>query len=252
MKFRLPVAFLLAASACAHDPAGPGAARSETVQVGRAIIELRHGGDDAQTVEQVKRVLPRAVAAAERWGSLDTPVTLTVHATHDGLEAAAQRQGRPWMRAWARHDAVDLQSPRTWSRGRASDDALGQILAHELTHCMLFHAAGPGWEGHDIPVWFQEGMASVTADERHVRARAEALAAPESLVSSDSKLVYGTADRAFRFLLARHGENRVRLLLARLGEGRPFPDAFRDTMGVALADFERDLRGQLTALAVRG
>jgi hypothetical protein len=244
-------AFLLAATACAHLPSGSDAARAETVQVGGTVVELRYAGDDAGAADQVRRLLPGAVRAAGRWGALGTPVVLTIHATHESLEAAAGREGSPWMRAWARRGAVDLQSPRTWSRGRASDDALGQILAHELTHCVLFLAAGRGTQGGDIPLWFQEGMASVAAGEHHARADAEAIAAPERLLRSDAKLVYGTADRAFRLLLDRHGEERVRLLLARLGEGRPFPVAFRDTLGVTLAEFEGDLRGRLPALAAR-
>jgi hypothetical protein len=251
VKFGFSVAFLLAATACAHLQAGSGAERSEVVQVGQVLVELRHGSDDADAAEQVKRVLPRAVLAAERWGSLEGPVAVTIHPTHDRLEAATGREGQPWMRAWARRGAVDLQSPRTWSRGSASDDALGQLLAHELTHCVLFHAAGPGWKARDIPLWFREGMASVTAGERHARASAEAISAPERMMSSDAKLIYGTADRAFRYLIARYGQDRVRLLLARLGEGRTFPVAFRDALGVPLAEFERDLRGQLAAVAAR-
>jgi hypothetical protein len=253
VKFGFSVAFLLAATACAHLQAGSGAERSEVVQVQvrDVLVELRHGSDDAEAAEQVKRVLPRAVLAAERWGSLEGPVAVTIHPTHDRLEAATGREGQPWMRAWARRGAVDLQSPRTWSRGSASDDALGQLLAHELTHCVLFHAVGPGWKARDIPLWFQEGMASVTAGERHARASADAISAPERMASSDAKVIYGTADRAFHYLIVRYGEDRVRLLLALIGEGRPFPVAFRDALGVPLAEFERDLRGQLAAVAAR-
>jgi hypothetical protein len=249
VKFGFPVFLVLAATACAHLQAGSGAERSEVVQVGQVLVELRHDSDDAEAAEQVKRVLPRAVLAAERWGPLDGPVAITIHPTHDRLEAATGREGQPWMRAWARHGAVDIQSPRTWSRGSASDDALGQLLGHELTHCVLFNAVGPGWQARDIPLWFREGMASVTAGERHMRATADAISAPERMVSSDAKVIYGTADRAFRYLIARYGEERVRLLLARLGEGGTFPVAFRDALGVPLAEFERDLRGQLAAVA---
>lgn len=248
----LPAVALLLASACAHRPPAPEVARPETFQLDRAAVELRFRDGDAEVAEQVKRVLPGAVAAALRWGALDRPVVLTVHATHEELETAVQREGSPWMRAWARPAAVDLQSPRTWSRGSASDDALGQILAHELTHCVLFQATGTVRPLTDVPLWFLEGMASVTAGERHARASVDAVGAPEALVRTDSKLVYGTADRAFRYLLARRGAGKVRDLLAALGEGRPFDVAFREVMGLSLAEFESDLRGYLSALAVRG
>jgi hypothetical protein len=239
----------LAVSACAHTSVGPDPARSETVCVGSACVELRFASDDAEAAEQVKRVLPGALLAAGRWGSLDTPVVLTIYASHEGLEAAANREGQPWMRAWARPSAVDLQSPRTWSRGRASDDALHQILAHELTHCVLFQTAGRARHKNDIPLWFQEGMASVTAKEVHARPPLVALAMSEPFASSDAKVFYDTADAAFRFLLARYGEDRVHLLLESLVGGRPFPVAFRDTLGVTLDEFESALRSHVTAQA---
>jgi hypothetical protein len=178
-------------------------------------------------------------------------VALTVHASDAALEAATRRTGNPWMRALAGVDAVDLQSPRTRSRGRASDQALTQILAHELTHCALFQATGRDGRAREIPLWLLEGMASVAAGERHDVARAEAIASPGSFLRSDPGVVYGTADRAFRELVQRFGEDGVSRVVARLGEGHAFPDAFRDALGVPLAGFEGDLVGRLSALAVR-
>jgi hypothetical protein len=215
------------------------------------VVELRFREGDAEVAGQVRRVLPAAVEAALRWGPLERPVVVTVHATHEDLEAAVRQPGRPWMRAWARRAAVDLQSPRTWSRGSASDEALGQILAHELTHCVLFQLTARAGLA-DVPLWFQEGMASIAAGERHARASADAVRASEAILRSDSRLVYGTADRAFRHLLARGGAGRVRDLLAALGEGRPFEAAFLDVMGVTVAEFEGDLQRDLAALAASG
>jgi hypothetical protein len=223
-----------------------------TVQVDETRVEVRHAEEDAAVADQVRRALPRAVRAASQWGSLPVSVTVTIHATHADLEAATGRTGNAWMRAWARIGTVDLQSPSTWSRGHASDDALTQILAHELTHCVLFQAVGRDGRAREIPMWFQEGMASVAAGERHTEARAEAVSSPAALLHTNPKLVYGTADRAFRDLVLRFGDSRVRLLLARLGEGHTFPAAFRDALGVTLAEFEGDLSRRLSAVAVSG
>ena len=213
-------------------------------------MAVRFADEEAAAADQVRRVLPQAVRAASQWGSLPASITVTIHATHEGLEAATGRTGNPWMRAWARIGAVDLQSPRTWSRGHASDDAMTQILAHELTHCALFQAVGRGERGRDIPMWFQEGMASVAAGEHHTLARADAVSSPATLLRSNPTLVYGTADRAFRDLILLFGEPRVRLLLARLGEGHTFSAAFRDATGMTLAEFESDLSRRLSAVAV--
>jgi len=239
---------LIAALASAQVPSGP--VSPEIFPVDGTVVEV-HAGDDAAIAEQVRRVLPRAVRAAARWSSLPATVTLTIHATHADLEAATGRAGNPWMRAWARTGSVDLQSPLTWSRGHASDEALTQILAHELTHCALFQATAGGGRAREIPLWFLEGMASVAAGESHDAARAEAIGSPGSFLRTDPGVVYGTADRAFRELVKRFGEDGVRQLLARLGEGHAFPVAFRDALGVPLADFEGDLVGRLPVLAVR-
>jgi hypothetical protein len=249
---RPPLVLLLAAAACAHASPDRLSRAGEPVAVGDAVVVLRQDGDDPAVADQLRRVLPRAVEAATRWGPLPSPVVLTVHATHAGLEAATGRAGRPWMRAWARERAVDVQSPRTWSRGYASDGALAQVLAHELTHCVLFEIVARDGRAPEIPLWFVEGMASVTAGERHDAASADAVTASKGLMRRDPKLVYGTADRAFRELVLRFGEGRVRALLAHLAESHAFPVAFREVMGVTLAEFEDDLQRRLSGTALRG
>jgi hypothetical protein len=205
-------------------------------------------GDEA-VAEQVRRVLPDAARAAARWGALPARLTLTVHPTHAALETATGRSGSPWMRAWSRTGSVDLQSPRTWTRGRATDDALTRILSHELTHCVLFEAAGREWRARGVPYWFQEGMASFAAGEHHEVVHPDAVRQPGPFLRSDPRVAYGTADRAFRELLRQFGEPRVRRLLARLGEGQAFAVAFRDSMGESLAEFESELGRRLTAVA---
>jgi hypothetical protein len=243
---------LFAAIACAHAPSGSAARFPAAIQVDGTRVVVNFGEDDPIVVDQVQRVLPQAVRAAAQWGPLPASVTVTVHATHAELEVATGRIGNSWMRAWARYGAVDLQSPRTWSRGHASDAAMGQILTHELTHCVLFQAVGQDGRAGEIPIWFQEGMASVAAGEHHSLARADAVTGPAPLLRSDPRLVYGTADRAFRDLVLRHGERSVRLLLERLGEGHEFRSAFRDATGTTLADFEGDLSRRLAALTIHG
>jgi hypothetical protein len=246
----LPV--LLAGLISAQVHPGEVSHALESVTVSGTALTLRGTEGDRAIDAQFRRVLPTAVRLASRWGALPPSVTLTVHATHAGLESATGRAGNPWMRAWARIGEVDLQSPSTWSRGRASDEALTQILAHELTHCVLFQAIGRDGRARSVPLWFQEGMASVAAGEHHEIAQADAVANPGPLLRTDPRVVYGTADRAFRELVRRFGEEGVRRVMARLGEGHAFPAAFRDGLGVALADFEGDLVGRLPALAVSG
>ncbi len=246
-------ALLVIASACAHARGGQPA-RLETVRAGDATVSVLYRPEDAYASLQVKRALALAVPAAQRWGRLLEPVVLTIHPTHEALETAAQRQGFPWMRAWARRASVELQSPRTWSKGRASDAAMTQILTHELTHCVTYQriAGDRSRSSRGIPLWFLEGIASVTAGQRHAPRKWDAvwrsavegdpLAAPELFLRTDSALVYATAHSAFQFLLERYGEERVRRLIAGMGDGQDFSGAFALALGISVQDFERDFR----------
>jgi hypothetical protein len=90
-------------------------------------------------------------------------------------------------------------------------------------------------------------MASVTAGEsRGSRADADPHLAPVGLATLDvrykgeSTLVYGTAHRAFRFLLDRYGEERIRRLVASVGEGQDFAEAFQHELGIPIQEFESD------------
>ena len=234
---------LLLAVACAHAPATSTAAGS---------IEILQPGGEEEAALQVARVLPEALGRVERWGSLSGPVVVRIQPTGDALAAAAGRPGDTWLRGWARYGSVDLQSPRTWTRGRASDAAVATLLSHELTHCLLFQRIGGDWARRDVPPWFEEGMASFTAGERHARADAAALAPGLAGRPFDAALAYGTADRAFRYLVARHGEDSVRLVLDGLAGGQGFAIAFQGATGATVADFEKALRAHLrAATAVR-
>jgi hypothetical protein len=231
---------LLLLAACAHGlataPRAPG-------------FDVQHGPEDDDAAAQVARILPVAVARAERWGPLAGPIAIRIQPSHAALAEAVGRPEDAWLRAWARRDSVELQSPRTWSRGRASDEALATLIAHELTHCLLFQRLGPGWAEREVPGWFEEGMASFTAGEHHRRADPAALRPAPGAVRADAALAYGTADRAFHHLVDRHGEEAVRRILASLAEGRDFPAAFQAATGDSVAGFEGAFRSGLVAVA---
>ncbi len=246
--------------------------RIERVRVGDTTFGVRYFAEDAEAARQVERVLQRAVLAAARWGELSVPVLITIHPTHRDLEAAAHRGGLAWLRAWARYASVDLQSPRTWSSGSASDAQMTALLSHELTHCVMNQSAGSerAWSSRAIPLWFREGMASVAAGQEYGWVSPEAirrlylekgpsggseplvedpLTAPGSLFRSNSDLVYATASRAFHFLLDRYGEEPIRRVMAGMSDGKGFGEAFRHALGVPVEGFEGDFRNHILCLS---
>lgn len=276
MSLRAAAALLCALAACAPRVREAPPGRVEVVAVGGATVRLEYQPQDERAARRVAAALARAVPCAEQWGPLLAPVTVVLRPSHEALEAAVQRQGHPWLRGWARYDTIELQSPRTWNRFFLPSAAeVEELLAHELTHCVMYQQAGSAWSwpGLEIPLWFREGMASVTAGQGHRRPRlaelrafwtrpldgaaggaagsagaagagaaGDPIADPEPLYQAQPELVYGAAHLAFQFLLDRYGADRVRQVLAGMREGHTFPAAFRRAIGLSAAEFEGEFR----------
>ena len=248
---------VLLACATARTPSTP----RETPLVNRVVapgllFEVAYGRADAQELPRIEQGLLAASARVARWGSFREGILVRVLPDHAALEEAVDRQGYPWLRAWAFGDLVLLQSPRTWAP-EAGDDEVAQLIAHEVTHALMYQllqpGEGPPYAGEEPPLWFREGMASVTAGQDRRRlsgaelsqwaARhpdADLLRPAAELYRTEKDAVYSAAHRAFELLLRLTGENGVRELLRRVSMGAAFPDAFRSSTGHSLTDFERD------------
>ncbi len=265
-------------AACAPRYRGKESLRSQTVAQGGQAVRVQFWPEDAAAAEQVAQAIPSALERLQPWGSLSVPVTITLHPSHEAFEAAISREGYGWLRAWARYDTIDLQSPRTWSVlvGPSQKD-VEELVTHELTHCIMYQQAGSEWSWpyKGIPLWFREGMASVAADQGHrrkspefiysfyasstplagsgdgtagahgvteVRQNGDPVSDPEPLYQGDQEVVYASAHWAFQFLLDRYGMDRVRHVLDEMNKGRLFSVAFQNAIGLAPDEFEADFR----------
>lgn len=257
LKVLASPAFVLLFAACAQSTV-PHARWSETLSDGDTLVLLRYAPEDDEAARQAQRALRTALPVAARWGALPPRITVTIHPTHESLEAAAHREGHPWLRAWARADSIEVESPRGWSLGAASDAELGQLLAHELTHCALYSAIGSDpRRARSVPLWFWEGMATTNAGERfptvHRSAmNGESLTITAVLHGSGSPLVYATAYQAFEFLVQRYGQARIHHVLARVRDGAEFPVAFQEVLGIGLQAFEREFEDYTDQERTRG
>jgi len=225
------------------------------VQAGGAFFVVQFQPGDEGSARDVAKVLPRVEERLRRWGTFRAPVTVRIQPTHEALEEAAKRYDYAWLRAWARFDTVDLQSPRTWSLLGASQAQLLELLTHELTHCLMYQRAADAgnWTRKGIPLWFREGLASVSAGQgyrrpadediwRYLKANPDKdpVADAEDLYQTEADVVYGTAHRAVEFLVERYGPEAPGAVLDRMHEGSGFDAAFRSVVGLGQKAFARE------------
>ena len=229
--------------------------RSFTVGPERIRFAVRYSALDEEVAPAVEDALRKARRSVQRWGGLVDGVTMRVYPSHAALERAIGHYGYDWLRAWAQYQVIHLQAARTW--GIPYEDQLDELLAHELTHVAMYQAVGTpdDWADRELPLWFREGMASVTAAQGYRRSPPDEIAAqmradpklsplrPNSdLLRHRKDLVYGAAHWAFEHLLRlggdeRDGEARVRDLMRRMREGATFGAAFREIWGMSERSF---------------
>ena len=232
-----------------------------TVRSPGVEFELTSTRADRDELGRVGTGLLEAIGLVGRWGSLRDTVEVRLLEDHAALERLLGRPGHPWLRAWAYGDLMLLQSPRTWDAAAQPKDLL-ELLAHELTHVLMYQQLEPddgppswltGVRPEEPPLWFREGMASVTAGQgskrlspAELRGWLEAhpgknpLQPDEELVRTEKEAVYGAAHRAFERLLELGGDQPVRDVLRGMRAGARFGDAFAAATGRQVATFERE------------
>jgi hypothetical protein len=220
------------------------------VQAPGLLFQLRYQPADAAEVQRLRTELLAVAPKLSRWGQFRQGVFIQIHPDHASLEEAVNRRGYPWLHAWAYQDQIQLESPRG-----LNEVQLQELLAHELTHSLMFQlmARNDAWSDGPPPVWFREGMASVTAGQGYRRMSAEELRSwteahpganllnpPPDLYRTEREAVYAAAHRAFEVLLGLVGDQGVREILRGVRSGEEFPQAFARTTGHKLADFEHE------------
>lgn len=238
-----------------------------SLNTGAGPFAFQYAEGDQDGLAKVETAVQHASPKLSRWGGIREQVNVRIMPTHELLEDAVNRDGYAWLRAWAKYDEIFVQTPRTWSLIGASQSDVDELLLHELTHCVMYQASGTrtNWTRKQIPLWFREGMASYTAKQGYRWPSLEELAryyeedpgrdpvvAPESLYQKDNDIVYGAAHHAFTFLARRYGEDRVRQVLAKMGNGAKFPDAFKDAIGISVDAFTGEFKRFVRLRGFRG
>ena len=212
-----------------------------------------------ETAVAVRDAFPRHLGAIERWLGVETEGHVQIHLV-EGREAMQVVLGR-WVGEW---HVGGCSPPGTMAirldlLGSAPGSTLHGILAHETVHHVLSQLPRPA-----PPRWFEEGLATYRAGGLSVSQRAwlernwllehlPPLAsfepAEDGSIDDAAGLVYVTGLCAVEHLVALRGQGGLRGLVARLGRGEPFDTAFRDAVGMDVAEFESRWR---RGLAERG
>ena len=157
------------------------------------------------------------------------------------------RAVRSWVAGYARGAAgpIVIFPERTPTYPDAS---LEELVHHEVAHVLIARAA----RGRPLPRWFNEGVAMAAGGAWGVEDRSRFMLAtlrrgPVRLADADRLFAGGgaSAARAYalsgafvRDLLRRHGPGVTGDVLAQVGRGVAFEDAFRQATGEPLAAAE--------------
>ncbi len=143
--------------------------------------------------------------------------------------------------------------------GAAGSSRMNAAIAHELSHLMIHDITGT----NGLPAWLDEGLATVMEQEapgaftwnagEELIGRAVAASGAISLAQLESgadfhsayawldRPLYAFAADAVRVMRERIGWDGVRSVLASVGRGQSFADAYRVVAGESVAALERRL-----------
>lgn len=265
----------IASSTILFACATPSALRARAPIVGaRATATIEYSASDEAGEQMVRHAFEASLGALELWGGLAEPIAIHVYPSHAqflsavrGLWANPLGRADSWLDAWATYDEVLMESPTAWSLLGASQREADELLLHELTHCAMYQHVGTrtSWRRKQIPIWFREGMASVTARQGYrwpsledvaVTWNAEPRLSPlehaDALLSAQHELVYGAAHHAFAFLLRQYEASTIRTLMQTMAAGATFPEAFDAVIGISPSQFAVDFRHYVKWRGFRG
>lgn len=180
----------------------------------------------------------------------DLSLRLYIYPSAADLRAALRLTGRDWVGAHAHPELgvilVTAVNPRT-----AATD-LRQSIPHELLHHLLYRATGPYYD--TLPVWFNEGMATLveaTPNPNYAAVLETAVAAQTILPFADLCRAFPTAEmdvvQAYaqsaslvRYIQTTYGTHSLRAMIAAFADGADCQEATVRGVGQSLSNLSRD------------
>ena len=200
-------------------------------------------------LDSAERVLPRITDALGV--PLVSPITITLAADDREFRTLTRGVLPDWSSAAALDKSTIVVSPLDGHKM-----SLERILAHEIVHCVLMSVA----KDVPLPRWFHEGCAEYLSggfglgDRLYMvwnvsRGRILSFSTIEdvfSVGSADAGLAYDQSLLAVSYLNRLEGGHVLAGILAAVGEGMPFGDAFESVTGMSIGRFEMAFRDYLS------
>lgn len=170
------------------------------------------------------------------------PFTLRVYRTHmDFIRAGGLHTRKFTVGTAASDDTVSVDAS-------GSFEPTDRILAHEITHAVVFRILGP--RAPELPLWFNEGLAKLESEgsdkiDRDIVGDAAAgdrliplRRLRDSFPEDRSALAYAQSYLAVKELSERYGEPVPRRVLHAMAKGESFDKAMLRAAGISGAGFE--------------
>ncbi|MEJ2747423.1 MAG: peptidase MA family metallohydrolase, partial [Anaerolineae bacterium] len=209
-------------------------------------------GDDAGLgqlgLDIVDESLPRLAAILPVPDPL--AVDIYIYPSSADLRSALRLTGRDWVGAHAHPELGVVLVTAVNSRTAAAD--LRQSIPHELTHFLLYQAAGPHYDS--IPAWFGEGLATFVEDSAHPNydaLLATAVAQQTTIpftelcqafpaVEQRALLAYAQSASFIDYLQGRFGGQALRELTAAYTDGMDCQSGISHVLQKSLTDLNQD------------
>jgi len=203
---------------------------------------------DASTSAHTLGILQQTYQRLQRvfQDSLKVPIVVFICADRETFSSLSNDMAPDWGDGLANltNRRMLLLSPQATAYRRPLRD----VVAHELIHFMMHDLVA----GKHVPVWLAEGAAIYYSGETEhsdpiLISRA---ILTNSLVAFDeldqvlkfeaarASLAYQESYQAVRFLIQRHGEAAVREICKKLAASSDLNNAFKESFGKDLIDFE--------------
>ncbi len=209
-----------------------------------------HEGDDV-LAQQVVDAAAAGLARAENLWLAPAPEHVRIYVYADPRVLQQTLGAKRWVAGHASpaYGALFLALPP----GPLQESETRRLVPHELAHDLLYRQVGDAGY-HNLPVWLNEGLASLTELRPNPdyavalkRAAAQDRLLPLASLcdtfpndASDALLAYAEATSFTAFLLHRYGRNALHTLVAAYGQGVDCESGVQHVLGRSLWRLNRD------------